>query len=129
MPSDKKRNVPIDYTSREFNSIKNDLVNYAKRYYPDTFQDYNEASFGSLMLDTVAYVGDILSFYLDYSVNESFLDTANDYNNILKLAKQLGYKKGGVPVSTGQVALYIIVPASTVADDISFAPDLSLIHI
>jgi hypothetical protein len=125
VPSDKKRNVPIDYTSREFNSIKNDLVNYAKRYYPDTFQDYNEASFGSLMLDTVAYVGDILSFYLDYSVNESFLDTANDYNNILKLAKQLGYKKGGVPVSTGQVALYIIVPASTVADDISFAPDYS----
>ena len=72
MPSDKKRNVPIDYTSREFNSIKNDLVNYAKRYYPDTFQDYNEASFGSLMLDTVAYVGDILSFYLDYSVTVSY---------------------------------------------------------
>ena len=89
MPHDKKRKVPINYTSREFNSIKNDLVNYAKRYYPDTFQDYNEASFGSLMLDTVAYVGDILSFYLDYSANESFLETAIEYDNIVKISKQI----------------------------------------
>jgi hypothetical protein len=125
VPNDKKRKIPINYTSREFTSIKNDLVNYARRYYPDTFQDYNEASFGSLMLDTVAYVGDILSFYLDYSVNESFLDTANDYNNVLKLSKQLGYRKTGVPVSTGPIALYVIIPASTVADDVSFQPDYS----
>jgi len=125
VPNNKKRKIPINYTSREFNSIKTDLVNYAKRYYPDTFQDYNEASFGSLMLDSVAYVGDILSFYLDYQVNESFLDTANNYENVLKLAKQLGYKKTGIPVSTGPVALYVIIPAATVGDDISFQPDYS----
>ena len=71
-----KKLVPIRYTSRDFASIKEDLVEHAKRYYPDTFQDFNEASFGALMLDTVAYVGDMLSFYLDYQVNESFLDTA-----------------------------------------------------
>ncbi len=125
MPNDKKRKIPINYTSREFSSIKNDLVNYAKRYYPDTFQDYNESSFGSLMLDTVAYAGDILSFYLDYQVNESFLDTANNYNNVIKLAKQLGYKKTGVPVSSGQVSVYVIIPASTVGDDVAFQPDYS----
>ena len=72
--SDKK--VAIDYTSRDFNSIKTDLVNYAKRYYPNSFKDFNQASFGALMLDSVAYVGDILSFYLDYQANESFLSTA-----------------------------------------------------
>ena len=60
--------VPINYTSREFNSIKNDLVQYARRYYPDNFQDFNEASFGALMLDTVAYIGDVMSFYIDYQV-------------------------------------------------------------
>ena len=60
-----KKQVPIKYTSRDFNSIKQDLVNYAKRYYPNSFKDFNKASFGALMLDTVAYVGDILSFYLD----------------------------------------------------------------
>ncbi len=65
-----KRNVPIKYTSRDFASIKQDLVDYAQRYYADSFRDFNEAGFGALLLDTVAYIGDILSFYLDYQVNE-----------------------------------------------------------
>ena len=62
---------PISYTSRDFDSIKAQLVNHAKRYYADSFKDFNEASFGSLMIDTVAYVGDVLSFYLDYQANEN----------------------------------------------------------
>ena len=66
----------ISYTSREFATIKSDLVNYARRYYPNIYRDFSANSFGSLMLDTVAYVGDILSFYLDYQTNESFLATA-----------------------------------------------------
>jgi len=79
--------VPIDYTSREFGTIKNDLVDYAKRYYPETFEDFNEAGFGALVLDTMAYMGDILSFYLDFQANESFLDTALEYDNIIKLGR------------------------------------------
>jgi hypothetical protein len=107
-----KRNVPIKYTSRDFDSIRDDLVNYAKRYYPNTFKDFSEASFGSLMLDTVAYVGDIMSFYLDYQVNESFLDTAVEYNNILRHASQMGYKFKGSQSTTGIITLYAIVPAN-----------------
>ena len=107
-----KKTVPIKYTSRDFETIKKDLVEFAKRYYPDTYQDFNEASFGSLMLDTVAYVGDILSFYLDYQVNESFLNTAAEYNNVLKLARQQGYKVEGAPSSTGTINLYIVIPAN-----------------
>ena len=61
---------PISYTSRDFESIKASLVDHAKRYYPDSYKDFNEASFGSLMIDTVSYVGDVLSFYLDYQANE-----------------------------------------------------------
>ena len=53
---------PVKYASKEFNTIKEQLVNYAKTYYPNTYKDFNEASFGSLMLDTVAYIGDMLSF-------------------------------------------------------------------
>ena len=68
----KKNKKLIRYTDREFNSIKQGLVDYARRYYPNTFKDFSEASFGSLILDTVAYAGDILSFYLDYQANESF---------------------------------------------------------
>ena len=117
--------VPIKYTSREFNSIKNDLVEYARRYYPDTFQDFNEASFGALMLDTVAYVGDVLSFYLDYQTNESFLDTAVEYNNVLRIGRQLGYKSTGFPSSFGEVSLYLMIPAN----ETGLGPDTSYLPI
>ena len=111
--ADKKR-TPIKYTSRDFESIKQDLIDYARRYYPEVYRDFNEASFGSLMIDTVAYVGDILSFYLDYQVNESFLDSAAEYDNVRRLARQLGYKPAGAPSSTGVVSFYIVVPANSV---------------
>ena len=121
-----KRTFPIDYTSRDFDSIREDLVNYTKRYYPDTFKDFSEASFGSLMIDTVAYVGDITSFYLDYQVNESFLDTATEYSNVLRLSKQMGYKFTGPKSTTGMVSVYAIVPASAtgLGPDNSYLPIL-----
>lgn len=117
---------PINYTSRDFRTIKGDLVSYAKRYYPDTFQDFSEASFGSLMLDMTAYVGDVVSFYLDYQVNESFLDSAVENQNISRLARQMGYRQSGTSVSEGIVTVYIIVPASStgISPDLRYAPVL-----
>lgn len=119
-----KRAPSIDYTSRDFTSIKNDLVEYAKRYYPDTFKDFSQPSFGALMLDTVAYVGDILSFYLDYQANESFLSTAIEYDNIIKLASQMGYKWDPNPSSYGTVMCYTLVPVetNTIAPDTNYMP-------
>ena len=116
-----KKIVPIKYSSRDFNSIKADLVEYAKKYYPDTFKDFNEASFGSLMLDTVAYVGDILSFYVDYNSNESHLKTSIEYNNILKHSYKLGYKHNPFNSSLGTISIYCLVPANSSG----FGPDLS----
>ena len=107
----KKKNIPIKYTNRDFDSIKQDLIDYAKRYYPDSYKDFGEASFGSLMFDLVAYVGDNLSFYLDYQTNESFLDTAVEFKNIRKHARSLGYSFAGVPVSFGTAAFFVLVPA------------------
>jgi len=101
---------PISYTSRDFETIKASLVDYAKRYYPDSYKDFNEASFGSLMIDTVAYVGDILSFYLDYQTNENFLDSAIETKNIARVGRQLGFRESGSPSSTGIVAFYAIIP-------------------
>ena len=117
---------PINYTSRDFNSIKEDLVNYAKRYYPTTFKDFNDASFGSMMLDLVSYVGDQLSFYTDYQANESFLDTAMEYDNVVRLARQLGYEIPGSATSTGVCAFYVLVPAATSISgpDMSYVPIL-----
>ena len=118
-------NRPINYTSREYGSIKRDLVNYAKRYYPTTFQDFNEASFGAMMLDLVAYVGDQLSFYIDYQTNENFLDTALEEKNIISIAKQMGYKYPGSARSTGTAAFFIEVPV----DGATLGPDLDYIPI
>ncbi|QDP51385.1 MAG: putative baseplate wedge protein [Prokaryotic dsDNA virus sp.] len=119
-----KKKPAINYTSREFSTIKTDLVNYARQYYPDKFRDFTANSFGSLMLDSVAYVGDILSFYLDFQANESFLSTAVDYDNILKLSKQFGYKATLSPSSYGLLTFFILIPASNGAPDFSYAPIL-----
>ena len=122
----KGKNVPIKYASREFESIKQDLINHAKRFYPDNIADFNQASFNSFMLDSVAYVGDILSYYLDYSVNESFLDTALEYGNIRKHAKSVGFSYSGSPATYGITTVYVLIPANSTgtAPDTKYIPVL-----
>ena len=122
----KKQYPLIDYTSRDFNSIRDDLLDYARRYYPNSFKDFSEAGFGSLMVDSTAYIGDILSYYLDYSVNESFLDTAVEYDNVIKIGKQMGYKFNPSSVSAGEASFYIIIPSNATGDapDLNYAPVL-----
>ena len=114
MPQDTKKKIPINYTNREFSGIRRDLEQIAERFYPDSFQDFSEASFGSIVLDSIAYVGDQLSFYLDYNVNEMFLDTSFQFTNVLRHGRILGYKDTGRPSTYGVVSLYIRVPASTI---------------
>ena len=119
-----KKLVPIRYTNRDFSSIRESLTEHARRYYPNTFKDFNEASFGALMIDTVSYIGDVLSFYLDYQANESFLQTAAEYQNVLKLSRTLGFKFNKSPSSYGICQFFALVPvvASTGAPDMRYAP-------
>ena len=107
------KKTPVKFTNREFDTIKLDLVNYAKRYYPDTYKNFGDASFGSMMIDMVAGVGDMLSYYVDYQANEMFLDNAQEVNNILKLGNQLGYKHASSQGSAGIVDFYCLVPANS----------------
>lgn len=126
MSDQQKKIVPINYTNREYETIRDDLLDIAERFYPDSFQDFSEASFGSLMIDSVAYVADQLSFYLDYNVNESFLDTAYQYTNVIRQGRILGYKPQGRPSTYGSVALYVVVPASStgIGPDTDYIPIL-----
>lgn len=119
-----KKIVPIDYTGNDFDSIKKNLINYVKKYYPNTSKDFNEASFGSLMTDLVSYVGDSLSFYLDYNANESFLDTSLEYENVIMHANQMGYKHSTTRSSVGTVDIYMPIPAngSLTAPDTNYLP-------
>ena len=120
----KRQNVKINYLSRDFTSIKNQLLEHARRYYPETFKDFSDAGFGALMIDAVSYVGDLLSFYVDYQANESFLSTAIEYDNIIKHGDAVGFKYDNVRATYGQVDLYIKIPANSnnTGPDLSYAP-------
>ena len=98
----KKKNLPNFFV----------ICQYSKRYYPNSYQDFSQAGFGSLMMDTVSYIGDSLSFYLDYQANETFLQNASEIDNVIALAKQSGYKFANTPSSQGLAAFFVLVPAS-----------------
>ena len=119
------KKIPINYASRDYETIKSDLIQIAKKYYPNNFKDFSEAGFGSFVLDTVAYIGDILSFYLDYQANETYFDTANEYSNLVKISKQMGYKLRENPSSHGIATFFILVPA----DSTGLEPDARYIPI
>jgi len=122
----RKKHIPINYASRDFVSIKTELVDHARRYYSDIYKDFSAASFGSLVFDTVSYVGDVLSFYLDYQANESFMETAVEPENIRRHAKNLGYEYNNNRNSFGLVSLFITVPSNTdgSAPDYDYLPVL-----
>ena len=93
----------VKYINRDYLSLKEQLILFVKRYFPDTWQDFSENSSGMSLLEMVAYVGDVLSYYQDYQFNESFLESANEYKNIVSLAKNLGYKPRGKKPSYAKV--------------------------
>ena len=82
----------VNYLSKDFDSIKRDLIDYLKRYYPDDYQDFNEASGGMAIVELLAYLGDAMSFFIDRQVNEGFIDRAIEPENIYSLAQNLGYR-------------------------------------
>ena len=122
----KQKKTPIKYTSRDFDSIRSDIIEHAKRFYPEQWKDFSKGTVNSLLVDSVAYVGDVLSYYLDYQVNESFLDSAIEFNNIRKHARALGFKFAGSPNSYGFVSLFCLIPANEngTAPDTAYFPIL-----
>lgn len=122
----KQKKTPIKYTSRDFDSIKADIVEHAKRFYPEQWKDFTQGTINSLLVDSVAYVGDVLSYYLDYQTNESFMDSAIEFNNIRKHARSMGFKFAGSANSYGFVSLFVLVPSNIdgTAPDFNYMPVL-----
>ena len=81
----------IRYTDRDFNSIRNQLIQYSRTYFPDTFNDFTESSTGMLFIEMAAYVGDVMSLYLDNQVQETYIQKARQNQNLYALAYSLGY--------------------------------------
>ena len=82
----------INYLARDFSSLKESLMRYAKSYFPNSYQDFNETSTGMMLLEMNAYVGDVLNFYIDQRYKEMMLPLAEERKNIIHMAKSRGYK-------------------------------------
>ena len=115
-------NQDIKYYGRDFDSIKQGLIEFAKAYYPDSYTDFNEASPGSMFIDMAAYVGDVLSYYTDVNLQESLILQASERQNILNIAQSLGYKPKTNIAANTKLDVFQIVPAIT---GINNRPDYS----
>lgn len=117
MPTNK--NKDISYMSKDFDSIKSDLIAYVKRYFPNEFQDFNDASGGMAILELMAYVGDILSYNIDKQVNETFISRAIETKNIINLAQSYGYTPRKTTPAVVNLSLTSVVATSTSADQLT----------
>ena len=108
----------IRYSNRDFNSLKKSLIDFSKNYFPDTYQDFNETSPGMLFLEMAAYVGDVLSFYTDVTLQESMILFANERQNILNIAHSLGYAPKNRVAANTVLDVFQVVPAKKVGLEI-----------
>lgn len=110
------------YLNRDFNSIREDLMNLLKVYYPEQYQDFNAVSIGMSLVDLMAYVSDLLSYHTDKRFNELFLETANEKTSLYRIAKNLGYKAPGFRPAITVVDFSIEVPPTADGPDSNYLP-------
>jgi len=82
----------IKYVAREFSDYRQELVEFAKNYFPDSYNDFSPTSPGMMFIEMASYVGDVLSFYQDTQLQETFLQYAKDPGNLYNLAYMMGYR-------------------------------------
>ena len=104
-------NTNINYIGKDFDSLKQNLIQYTKTYFPDTYSDFNESSPGMVFIEMAAYVGDVLSFYQDTQLKESMLAYATEKKNLIALAQTMGYKPKVTAPAVTNLTVYQIVPA------------------
>lgn len=101
----------ITYINRNFSDLRSTLVDYTKTYFPNTFNDFTPSSTGMLFIEMASYVGDVLSFYLDNQIQETFIQYARQKENLFNLAYMLGYKPKVTNASSVDIDFYQIVPS------------------
>jgi len=111
----------IDYTDKDFDAIRSRLIALVKSVFPD-WSDFSVASFGNILLEMYAFVGDVVTFYLDNQSRESRLITASQRKNVIALSRMLGYKLQGAQAATAEIEIRlarvpsadVIIPAGSV---------------
>jgi len=118
----------LRYLNKDFSQFRTKLIDYSKTYFPDTFNDFNEASPGMIFIEMAAYVGDVLSYYIDNQLRESLLTEAQERSNVMAIAKGLGYKVKPSVAATVELDIFILLPpvgsGAKVVPDFKYAPTI-----
>lgn len=114
-------NRDIKYINKDFSELKNSLIEFAKTYFPSTYNDFTPASPGMMFMEMSAYVGDVMAFYLDNQIQENFIQFARQQDNLYTLAYMLGYRPKVTGVSTVDVDFFQQVPSLLISG--SYVPD------
>jgi hypothetical protein len=103
----------ISYLNKDFGDFKASLQQYAKTYFPTTYNDFSEATPGNMFIEMASYVGDVMSFYLDTQIQENFLLYAKEKENLYALSYVMGYRPKASYASNTIVDVYQLVPSIT----------------
>ena len=114
-------NRNISYTNRGFTDLRNELINFTQTYFPNTYTDFDQASTGVMFMEQAAYVGDVLSFYLDSQIQETYLQFAKQNGNLYEMAYMFGYKPKLTGLATTFVDFYQQIPSKQVGNE--YVPD------
>jgi len=101
----------IKYVNRDFSDFRSQLIEYAKNYFPDSYNDFSPTSPGIMFIEMAAYVGDVLSFYQDTQLQETYLQYAKNPANLYNLAYMMGYKPKVTTVAEVEVEVSQLVNA------------------
>jgi len=104
----------INYVAKTFTDFRQNLIDFAKAYYPNSYSDFNETSPGMMFIEMASYVGDVLSFYIDNAFKENLLAYAEQQENIISISQFLGYKPKLTSPATTVATLYQLAPAKLV---------------
>ena len=118
-----KKNVvkQVNYLNKDFGDFRDNLIEFAKVYFPNTYNDFNEASPGMMFIEMAAYVGDVLSYYIDSSFRESLLAYAEEKRNVYNIAQSFGYTPKVTSPSSVVLDVYQTVPALNQKPDYRYA--------
>jgi hypothetical protein len=111
----------ISYLNKNFLQFKASLIEFAKNYFPNTYTDFSEASPGTMFIEMSSYVGDVLSFYTDTQIQENFVLTAVQKQNLLNMAYSLGYRPKSSYAAVTTIDFYQRVPISGSAPNLNYA--------
>lgn len=117
----KKFSREVKYINKDFSEFRDTLIDYAKYYFPDTYKDFNESSPGMMFIEMASVIGDVLSFYGDVQLQESFLSTVDERKNLYNLGQSHGYKP--VPISPSSVELEVMQLVPSIGEGNNTAPD------